>query len=138
MTLGNGSTTGPTFNTQTPRLPFNSDYFIQWRTDDGFIRLNEFNGKFSRSRLTKNKGTSFENTGENITRAKSSAGTFVEMSMPLSAIGNPSAIYVVGCLIDETPFAEKTWASFPRSFNGNTYYPNIIWGTYYRLSFIYY
>lgn len=39
---GTGSTTGPTFNTETPTPSFTANYFIQWRANGLFTALQQF------------------------------------------------------------------------------------------------
>lgn len=73
------------------------------------------------------------NTGASLTSGQIINSSFVEIGISLGNLGNPYAVYVSGCIIDETPFAERAFASFPLSFSGSIYYPTIVWNTYYGL-----
>lgn len=73
------------------------------------------------------------NSQANVSWARSVGNEFIEFAVSLTNLTNPRAVYVCGCIIDETPFAERAFASFPNSFAGNAYYPSIVWGTYYGL-----
>lgn len=113
---GTGSTSGPTFRTQTPRFNFTANYLLQWQFNLGTIKIKSYTTAWA----------------DKVTDLTSNAnGNFVEFSVGMSYISNPGAIYICGCVIDETQNRERAYASFPISFDGNTYYQNIIWNSYY-------
>lgn len=118
LTSVDGTTVGPTFNTQTPNIPFTSQYYIQYKDRD----LKTFKYEGSQWSIFPSDGT----WGMNV------ANTNLEISVGMSYLGNASAIYVAGCIIDEKQFAELAMASFPGSFQRG-YYPNITLTNYYGL-----
>lgn len=105
---GNGSSTGVLYNTQQPGLPFNADFHFRWRTDDTYINM-----------LDWNNGTSSwtdDNTGNNnfgITRAR--VGNYIEFSIPRASLGNPTAVYAAGAMINEQAGGEFSFFMFPNS-----------------------
>lgn len=98
---GNGTDNAAGFNTQDWTLPFYADYFLQIRTDEGFNQLNSWNG--SSWQATSLSASIFDNDGSN----------FIELRLPLSDLGNPSKIYILGYFIHEQSGNEWTYASWP-------------------------
>ncbi len=107
---GNGTSTGALYNTQQPTLPFNADYHFRWRTDNTYTNM-----------LDWNNGTASwtdDNTGNNnfgITAFQS--GNYLEVAIPRASLGNPTAVYAAGSMINEQAFNEYTFFMFP---NGNS------------------
>ncbi len=101
ITGGTGSTTGVTYNTQTPSLPFSANYHFRWRTDNGFTSLEVFNSGWG--------------VGNNTGIAAFQSGTFVEFSIPKANFGSPDAIHVCGAMINETNLSEFTFFMTPSS-----------------------
>lgn len=99
---GNGSSTGETYNTQTPGLPFNADHHFRWRTDNNFTDLMSWNG-------------SSWADGNNSGVQAFQSGTFVEYKIPRSNLGNPSQAYVCGAMINEQGGVESTFFLTPQS-----------------------
>ncbi|NUM75189.1 hypothetical protein HUU40_12575, partial [candidate division KSB1 bacterium] len=99
---GNGSSTGETYNTQTPGLPFNADHHFRWRTDNNFTDLMSWNGS---------GWVSGNNSGVQALQS----GAFVEYKIPRSNLGNPSQIYVCGAMINEQGGVESTFFLTPQS-----------------------
>jgi len=99
-TNGTGTTTGITYNTQQPILPFTANYHYRWRTDNGYSNLQAFNG------------TSWVDGNQSGVSAFQS-GQYVEFQIPLSNLGSPTQIYILGAMINEAAFAEWTYYMTP-------------------------
>lgn len=98
---GNGSSYATSFNSQNWALPFKADYFLQIRTDEGLNQLNSWNGA-SWTAVTYT-GAVFDNDGAN----------FIELRLPLTDIGSPERIRILGYFINEQNLGEWTYASWP-------------------------
>jgi len=110
---GTGTTTGLTYNTQQPTLPFTANYHFRWKTDNTYINLQEYNGS----------------TWVNGTQTGISAfqtGQYVEIRIPLANIGSPTQIYLVGAMINEVAFGEWTYYQTPQNGHTDGYDPNFI------------
>ena len=103
---GDGSTSGVTYNTQTPNLPFAADYHLRWKADGTYTNILDYNN-FSGSWTDDNTGPN--NFGLNWARS----GNYVEFSIPLNQIGNPHGIHVCGAMINEVSGGEFTFFMFP-------------------------
>lgn len=97
----NTTTTGVTYNTQGPSLPYAAGYHLRWRTDDLYTDLQNTDGA----------------TWSSITWSGSSArnGDFVELSIPLADLGSPTSLSVHLSMINEQGGNEWSWASVPDS-----------------------
>ncbi|MGH7493367.1 MAG: beta strand repeat-containing protein, partial [bacterium] len=92
---GNGTSSGRNYNTQTPGLPFLADHHFRWKTDNTSTELRSWN-------------SSSWVPGNNSGVQAFQSGTFVECLIPRANIGNPSAIYVCGAMINEQGGVEST------------------------------
>ena len=107
---GNGTSTGVLYNTQQPGLSFNADYHFRWQANNAYTNM-----------LDWNNGTlswTDDNTGNNnfgITAFQS--GNYLEVAIPRASLGNPTAVYAAGSMINEQAFNEYTFFMFP---NGNS------------------
>ncbi len=98
---GNGTTDALGFRTQDWTLPFNADYMLQARANGNLQQIQYWDGASWQS------GTFSGNIGND------DATTFMEILLPLSDIGSPTQIRILGYFVDETEFAEWTYASWP-------------------------
>lgn len=102
----NGTTTGVTYNTQQPGLPFAADYHLRWRTNNTYTNLLDYNN-----------GTGSwtdDNTGpDNLGIQAFQTGTFVEFAIPLASLGNPSAVRVTAAMLNEQGGVESTFFMMP-------------------------
>ncbi len=96
-----GTTTGVTYNTQTPALPFSAGYHVRWKTDNTYTNALAFDG------------TGWVDAAWDFTGNVMQQGTFMEMRIPLANIGSPTSIAVHLCMINETGGGEWTWAGVP-------------------------
>jgi hypothetical protein len=92
-----GSTTGQTYSTQTPLLPFSADYHVRWRTDDVVFGAQWFDS-----------ASWVATTLTGLTHAR--ANQLVEIRIPFASIGNPTTLGLVTFMIDETGGSEWTYA----------------------------
>lgn len=105
---GDGSTSGVTYNTQNPNLPFAADYHLRWKADGTYTNILDYNN-FTASWTDDNTG----NNNFGLTWARS--GTYVEFAIPLAQIGNPHGIHVSAAMINEAGGGEFTFFMFPDS-----------------------
>ena len=113
-----GTTTGETYRTQTPALPFAALYHLRWKADGSYTNL------------MANTGGSW--TGITWNGQASRSGDFVELSIPWSDIGNPSELSIHLNMIDETNLNEWSYAAVPDASYTDGYNP--AYGKYYKLN----
>ena len=101
-TGGNGTSIGVQYNTQQPTLPFNADFHLRWKNDNTYTNLQRWNG------------TAWVD-GDQTNVSAYQNGTFVEFRIPRSNLGNPSAVYVVGSMLNEQSMAEYTYYMVPNT-----------------------
>ncbi len=106
-----GTTAAIGFNTQNWTLPFNADYMLQVRTDEGFNSFKKYSGSNWADSTT--AGISFYDND---------ASNFIEIKIQLSKLGSPQQINVLGYFINETAFSETTYGIFPSSSLADGYY----------------
>ena len=100
-----GTTTGLDYNcgggcaSQKPLLPFNAGFHIRWKTDGSYTNLQ------------KATGDTWSDGGPITTFAHQ--GTFFEISIPRSVLGNPSRLKVHMFMLIEQAGAEWTYAGTP-------------------------
>lgn len=109
---GSGTSNAIGFNTQNWTLPFRADYMVQIRTTGGFEALKRFTGSGW-----------VDVTPHNMQIFDNNAANYIEIRIPRASLNNPTKIYLLGYFINETPFAEWTYASFPDNSlrNGDGY-----------------
>lgn len=96
-----GTTTGVTYNTQQPALPFAAQYHVRWKADNTYTNALEWNG------------SAWVDAGWVFTGDIYQTGTFVELRIPLADIGSPSTLNVVVSMVNETAGVEGTFAAAP-------------------------
>ena len=99
-TSGTGTTTGLTYNTQQPNLPFTANYHFRWRTDNAYMNLQTWNGS---------AWVDGEQTGIQAYQS----GNYVEFRIPRANIGLPTQIYLCGAMINEVSGGEWTFFQIP-------------------------
>lgn len=106
ITAGSGSSTGVTYNTQTPGLPFSANYHFRWRTDNTYTNMLDYNDGTG-------SWTDDNTSGGNFGIAAFQSGTYVEFSIPRASLGSPDNIHVAGAMINEQGGNEFTFFMLP-------------------------
>ncbi len=96
-----GTTTGVTYNTQQPALPFAARYHVRWKADNTYTNALEWDGG------------AWVDAAWTFTGDIYQTGTFVEMRIPLADIGSPSSIDLLVSMVNETDSVEATYAAAP-------------------------
>jgi len=107
-----GTTTGVTYNTQTPGVPFTAKYHVRWKADNSFTQALMWNG------------TAWVDTGWDFTGAVFQNGNFVEIRVPRTNIGSPSTVNVVLSVVNEQAGAEFTFGGVPVTAFTDAYDPD--------------
>ncbi len=107
-----GTTAGMTYTTQGPTLPFNARWHVRWRMDNGYTNAREYNGSV------------WTDVGSALIDLIARTGTFIEMRIPMSSVGNPASIQLHMCLINEAASSEWSYASVPSTSFVDSLDPN--------------
>jgi hypothetical protein len=110
--LGNGtagSTTGVQIGTQTPTLPFQANYAIEWRADNTYDGLWHYTAGAWHEQPYFFSGDPLDG---NVLVEEPALQT-VEMSLPWTAIGLTSHLMVDQVWVDASAGAEKTYSGSP-------------------------
>lgn len=113
-----GTTTGVTYNTQTPTLPFGARWHVRWRADNAFTNAMTFNGSTWTDAAWNFAGDVFQ------------TGDFIEMRIPLTDIGSPTTVDVHLSMINEVGGGEFTYAGLPKASFMDSVDPN--YGQYFE------
>lgn len=99
-----GSTLGVVYNTQEPVLPFEADFHFRWKADNSYTNMLDYNdGSWTSDNLG----------ADNFGIAAFQDGDYLEFSIPLASLGNPTTIRWVGAMINEQGGAESTYFQTP-------------------------
>lgn len=107
---GTGATTGEPYNTQQPGFPsgFGAEHYYRWKSDDSFADLRSWNG-----------------AGWDTAAAAplaAVAGMFMEVAIPLAALGSPERLGVVTLMLNEQALGEWSYAGlYDGSFTDGYY-----------------
>jgi hypothetical protein len=109
-----GAVTGVQYNTQTSSFPngFNADYHLRWKTDGGYTDLMRYSG---------GAWSSVSLSGF----VSSRSGDFVEMRIPLAALGGPPVLSVEATMINEAAGGEWTYAGLDHANFIDGYYGSV-------------
>ncbi len=108
----NGTSTGATYNNQTPTLPFSADYLLYWETDNTGMVLRPYSsGSWQTGNTT---GVSAWQSGE-----------YVEFSIGLSTIGSPAAVRVAAFMMNSESLHESIYYMTPSSNGPDGYQQNV-------------
>ena len=111
--VGGGHPIGVTYNTQSPTLSFDARWHLRWRADGGFTGGLEWNG------------VGWVDATFTIEPADVSAlGSFVEMRVPWTVVGNPDVLDLHLGLLREQDLNEASWAAVPASSYVDGYDPD--------------
>lgn len=122
-TSAGGQTQGEQYNTQRATFPsgFGAEYYVRYKCDGTFATLERFDGA---DWITASPAPS-----------TAQSGTFVELSIPLSAIGAGPALGVVTYMINEKSLSEGSYAGlYPNNFVDG-YAANLALSAYLRADF---
>ncbi len=100
---GTGSTTGVTYRTQTPALPFPAAWHLRWKSTNDFTGALSWSGATWADPSLSFTGNVFRGSGNN----------FVEMRVARATLGNPTSVKLVSAFINEAAGAEATFAGAP-------------------------
>jgi len=98
-----GSSTGVTYNTQTPTLPFPAAWHLRWKTTNDFTGAKSWVGGAWADANVSFSGGVFRGTGND----------FVELRIARATLGNPSTLRVTSAFINEAGGNEATFAGAP-------------------------
>ncbi len=115
-TAGTGSTVGQLYNTQQPNLPFTANYHLRWKADNSYTNMEKWNG----SSWDPGIGAGYW------TGSAYQSGNFVEISIPLTDLGNPTQIYICTVMINEVGSGEWTYAGNPNDIFTDGYDPDYL------------
>lgn len=113
-----GTTTGQTYNTQQPTLPFPAKWHVRWKADPASPYTNA---------QVWNSGTSaWDDAMWDFTGDVFRNGTFVEIRIPRAEIGTPSTMALHASMLNETALSEGTYAAVPSTslVGGDGYDPD--------------
>lgn len=100
---GTGSTTGVTYRTQTPALPFAAAWHLRWKTTNDYTNALSWGGATWADANLSFTGNVFRGSGNN----------FVEMRIARATLGNPASLKLVSAFINEAAGSEGTFAGAP-------------------------
>ncbi|MCA9299843.1 MAG: hypothetical protein KDA28_12295, partial [Phycisphaerales bacterium] len=103
---GAGTTMGVAYNTQQPELPFRGDVHLRWRLDAATMSALFWDG------------SQWSAMAADFVAAGSFGTQYVELAISRADLGAPSSISVIGSIVDETSFAESTYAFVPSTTPG--------------------
>lgn len=95
----NGTTTGQIYNTQQPGLPFSAKWHLRWKADNTLTSLQTWDGM----------AWIEDSFGGSVFQS----GTFLEMRIPRSDLGDPATLKVHMSMINEAGGGEFTFAGVP-------------------------
>ena len=120
---GTGSTTGVTYRTQTPALPFAAAWHLRWKTTNDYTNALSWGGATWADANLSFVGNVFRGSGNN----------FVEMRIARATLGNPASLKLVSAFINEAAGSEATFAGAPSTTFTNGVNPSYAEG--YALNF---
>ncbi len=100
-----GSASGERYNTQTPELPagFRADYYYRWQSSGGVEDVKQWSGDAWQA--------------ADVAPSSDRGGPFLEIALPLAALGDPAAIGVALLWINEADGLEAAYGGlYPDSF----------------------
>lgn len=120
-----GTTSGVTYNTQQPLLPFDGRWHLRWRASDDFGGALEWTG------------AAWANPGFGPTAASddvAASGSFVEMRVARADLGDPDVLPLHLGMLREQNLSEASWAAVPAGSYVDGYDPD--YGQYLELDLL--
>eukprot|EP01114_Cavostelium_apophysatum_P013056 TRINITY_DN3082_c0_g1_i1.p1 TRINITY_DN3082_c0_g1~~TRINITY_DN3082_c0_g1_i1.p1 ORF type:complete len:714 (-),score=153.61 TRINITY_DN3082_c0_g1_i1:28-2169(-) len=108
-TNGAGTTTGPSFSSQSIKLPFNGDFFVRWKAGPRQISIYTWDS----SSNNWNEPTVDAGDYNSITGAPG----FVEFNISRKELGYPNNIQVCGSILNVSPGSSTTFSYIPAMNN---------------------
>ena len=113
-----GTTTGVTYNTQTPPLPFSALHHVRWKADNSYTDAQSYNG------------SSWVEANWDFTGGVYQSGNYIEMRVARSDLGSPTtSLPVAVAMLNETNNVEATYAGVPSTTFTDGYDPT--WSKYF-------
>jgi hypothetical protein len=98
-----GSTSGVTYRTQQPTLPFPAQWHLRWKTTNDFTGALSWSGSAWVDPSLSFTGNVFRGSGND----------FVEMRVARATLGSPSQIVLTSAFLNEAQGGEATYAGAP-------------------------
>ncbi len=99
-----GSGTGLTYNTQAPILPFVARWHVRWQASNVYTNAQAFDG------------SGWSDAGWDFSGDVYASGSYVELRIPRSDVGNPADLELTLFMINETSMSEWTYAGVGNGF----------------------
>ncbi len=115
-TSGTGTTVGQLYNTQQPNLPFSANFHLRWKGDNTYTNMGKWTGS----------SWDYGSGGGYWTGSLVRSDTYLEISIPLSDLGNPSQVYICTNMINEESGFEWTYAGNPSDMFTDGYDPDYL------------
>ncbi len=106
-----GTTTGVTYNTQQPTLPFDAKWHVRWKANNTFTDALTW-------------GTAWGAAGWTFTGKVFQTGDFIELRIPLADVGSPTSVKVHISMLNEQGGVEGSYAAMPATSFADGYDPN--------------
>lgn len=113
-----GTTTGQVYGSQEPVLPFSAAHHLRWKADNTYTNARSWDG------------SAWTEAGWNFVDNVFQTGTFLELRVPWSDLGNPVVVDVHLSFLDESPPGVGTYAGVPASSFSDGVDPD--YGAYFR------
>ncbi len=111
-----GTSEGMLYNTQQPALPFDAFLHVRWKASDDFGGALRFEAE---------AWTAFDLGISPGAGNVAVSGSYMELRIPLSALGDPATLYLHTAMLREKAFAEATWAGAPAGSLTDGYDPDV-------------
>ena len=88
-----GTTTGQSYASQSPNLPFSARYHLRWKADNSYTNAQQWLAS----------GSAWTELGWDFTGDVFQGGDFIEMRVPLADIGSPTQLALHLNMVEESP-----------------------------------
>ena len=108
-----GTTTGVTYNTQTPTLPFPAKWHLRWKADNTYTNTLTWNG------------TSWQDAGWSFTGDVFKNNNYLEIRISRANLGSPATESIAMGMLNEAAGVEATYAGVPSNAYADMHNPSI-------------